>query len=295
MTGTIGHAGRSQEQALLSDCIAEARQTLVAAGLKPEDAVLDADVLARHILGWDLARLLAHNREPASREFSEAFRVAIARRANREPVAYITGHREFWGLGFAVSPATLVPRPETEFIVEEALSLIPAGEKQTVLDIGTGSGCLAIAIARDRPEVTAIATDISHDALLVARRNARSLDVSTRVRFVRTDLAAGIRLKADLIVSNPPYVPEQATTALPADVVRYEPSTALFGGRDGLSVIRRLFAETPRNLASGGAFIVEFGFGQEADVKLAAEREAWQVVRVLHDLQGIARTMVLRR
>jgi release factor glutamine methyltransferase len=295
MTGTIGQPGRSQEQARLSDCIAQARHTLVAVGFKPEDAALDAEVLARHVLGWDLARLLAYDREPASTEFADRFRAAITRRANREPVAYITGHREFWGLDFLVTPATLIPRPETEFIVEEALRLIPAEEKRTVMDIGTGSGCLAVAIAHDRPLIRAIATDASQDALLVARHNANRLGVLPRARFVRTDLAAAIGVKADLIVSNPPYVPDGDTDTLPADVVSYEPSAALFGGHDGLAVIRRLFAEAPRNLASAGSFIVEFGFDQEAVVRLAAEREAWHVVKVLHDLQGIPRTMVLRR
>jgi release factor glutamine methyltransferase len=280
---------------MLFERIAAARQTLVNAGFRPEDAAFDADVLARHVLGWDLARLLAHNREPASSEFIERFQAAIARRARREPVAFITGHREFWGLDFTVTPATLVPRPETEAIVEEAVRLLPAAETRTVLDVGTGSGCLAVAIAHERPLATVIATDISHAALVVARQNARTHGVASRVRFVHTDLVAGIRARADVIVSNPPYVPDQTAVVLPPDVVRYEPATALFGGLDGLSVIRRLFADAPQNLAPGGAFIVEFGFGQEDDVQLVAEREEWRVDQVLHDLQGIARTFILRR
>jgi release factor glutamine methyltransferase len=279
----------------LFERIAAARETLVNAGLPPDDAALDANVLARHVLGWDLARLLAHNREPAPSDFADRFQTLIARRARREPVAFITGHREFWGLDFVVTPATLVPRPETERIVEEALRVLPDGEMATILDVGTGSGCLVVAITHERPLIAAIATDISHDALVVARQNAEVHGVSSRIRFVRTDLAAGVNVQADLIVSNPPYVPDQTAIVLPPDVVRYEPASALFGGMDGLSIIRRLFADAPQQLAPGGTFIVEFGYGQDDDVLAIAEREGWRVDDVLYDLQGIARTLVLRR
>ena len=279
----------------LHEQIAAGRQALVAAGFCAETAALDAEVLARHVLGWDRARLLAHDREPPSREFAEQFQAAVARRVRREPVALITGHREFWGLDFRVTSATLVPRPESEMIVEEALRLLPYDAHCTVLDIGTGSGCLGVSIAHDRPRARGIATDISHDALLVARQNAGSHGVADRITFLRTDLAAGLRLCADLIVSNPPYVPERPAAALPVDVVRYEPANALFGGPDGLAVIRRLFATVGEHLAPGGTLIVEFGFGQEDEVREAAEREGWHVLRILHDLQGIARTIVARR
>jgi release factor glutamine methyltransferase len=280
---------------LLFERIAAGRQTLVEAGFSPADAIFDAEVLARHVLGWDLARLVAHNREPVTPEFVEQFEAAIERRARREPVAFITGHREFWGLEFAVTPATLVPRPETELIVEEALRLLPVSAPAAVLDIGTGSGCVGVAIAHERPGAMVIATDLSHAALLVARRNAATHGVASRVRFVQTDLAAGIGAHVNLIVSNPPYVPEVMAPGILPDVLRYEPHTALFGGSDGLSIIRRLFTEARQHLAPGGTFIVEFGFGQEDDVRTAAEREGWQVDRALHDLQGIARTIVLRR
>ncbi|MGH9372163.1 MAG: peptide chain release factor N(5)-glutamine methyltransferase [Vicinamibacterales bacterium] len=275
--------------------IAAGRQALVDAGFKPEDAALDADVLARHVLGWDLARLLAHDREPATPAFSERFQAVIGRRVRREPVAFITGHREFWGLDFEVTPATLVPRPETEMIVDEALRLFPESASPTVLDVGTGTGCLAVAIAVERPRARMTATDISHAALLVARRNAHAHGVAGRVRFVRTDLARGLRVPADLIVSNPPYVPDQTASSLPADVASYEPATALFGGSDGLAVIRRLFAGARHHLAPGGTFIVEFGFGQEDSVRQLASDHGWHVAGLLHDLQGIPRTIVLRR
>ena len=286
---------RPQDLGSVQDRIAAARRALVGAAFRPEDAALDAEVLARDILGWDRARLLARGREPATADFVERFQHAIDRRLNREPVAFITGHREFWGLEFRVTPATLVPRPETEMIVEEALRLLPDGAAAVILDVGTGTGCLAVALAHARPAARIVATDISHDALLVAAENARTHDVAGRVRFVRADLTAGLSVSADLIVSNPPYVPDQPGLGLPRDVVRYEPASALFGGVDGLAVMRRLLAGAAEQLAPGGRFIVEFGFGQEDAVREIAADAGWTVHGVLHDLQGIARTIVLGR
>ena len=284
-----------RDRETLSSRIAAARLALTDAGFTTEDASLDAEVLARDVLGWDRARLLAHGRDPAPPDFVVRYQSAIARRLRREPVAMITGHREFWDLDFLVTPATLVPRPETELIVEEALRILSPDVHATVLDIGTGTGCLAVALAHERRWLRVVATDVSHAALLVAMTNARKHDVARRIRFIRTDLAAGLSLRAELIVSNPPYVPDQTAVVLPPDVVRYEPATALFGGTDGLAVVRRLLASAPEHLAPGGRFIVEFGFGQEDDVREVAENTGWQIDRVLHDLQGIARTIVLGR
>jgi release factor glutamine methyltransferase len=277
----------------LFERVAAGRRRLIEAGFAAGDAALDAEVLARHVLGWDLAQLLARHREAAPPQFAERFDELIARRARREPVALIIGRREFWGLDFLVTPATLVPRPETEFIIEEALRRVPPHGACTVLDIGTGTGCLAVAITYERPAARAVATDISHEALLVARQNATAHGVAARVGFVRTDLAAGVAVHADLIVSNPPYVPDAA--ALAPDVGRYEPPSALFGGPDGLHIMRRLLTEVPAQLAPGGVLIVEFGYGQEDGVRGLALATGWHVERVLHDFQGIARTIVLRR
>lgn len=281
--------------ASLHEHIAAARRALAGAGFPAADAALDAEVLARDVLGWDRTRLITQGGDPAPPEFIERFDRAVERRLRREPVAFITGHREFWGLDFLVTPATLVPRPETELIVEEALRIVPSDRHATFLDVGTGSGCLAVTLARERPSARVVATDLSLEALLVARRNAVRHGVSDRVRFVRTDLMSGLSLAADLIVANPPYVPENSANALPPDVVRYEPPAALFGGPDGLAVIRRLLADASLHLAPGGRFIVEFGFGQEHSVRELARRSGWTVVRVVNDLQGIARTIVLGR
>jgi release factor glutamine methyltransferase len=278
----------------LHERITAARRQLVEAGISADAASLDADVLARHVLGWDRAQLLSRHRDKAPDGFAERFQPLIDRRSRREPVAFLTGSREFWGLDFTVTRDTLVPRPETELIVEEALRLLPA-RRSAILDIGTGSGCLAVSLAVERAADVVVATDISASALLVAAGNARRHGVQDRVHFVRTDLAAGLVIQADLVVSNPPYVPNQDSAVLPTDVVRYEPATALFGGPDGMTIIERLFASVPPLLAPGGTFIVEFGYGQEDDVRAAAERHGWQVRRTLHDLQEIARTAVLEK
>lgn len=276
--------------------IADGRRILRQAGFADDHASLDADVLARHVLGWDRARLIARHREPPPPHFAERFSDLIARRALREPVALIVGRREFWGLDFAVTRATLVPRPESELIVEEALRWIaPDAPDVRVLDIGTGTGCLAVSIASERPAAFVVATDVSLGALLVARTNAIAHGVEHQVRLVQTDLATGLATAADVIVCNPPYVPESAAAGLAPDVVRYEPGTALFGGADGLLVVRRLLAGAAGHLAPGGVLVVEFGYGQDDSVHDLAVAAGWRVERMLHDIQGIPRTIVLRR
>jgi release factor glutamine methyltransferase len=274
--------------------IAQARSRLAAAGIPPQDASFDAEVLARHALGWDRAHLLAHGRDLAPEGFAERYDALIARRVNREPVAQILGTREFWGLDFEVTPDVLVPRPETELIVEEALAFARAQTCGSVIDIGTGSGCIAISIARELPDVRIIAVDASGAALAVARRNAERLAVADRITFKHSDLFEQVAVTADLIVSNPPYMAKADEHALQPEVVQFEPHAALFGGDDGLSVVRRLFADAHAHLAPDGRLIMEFGFGQEAAVRAAAEDAGWEIVRTRADLQGIPRTIVLR-
>jgi release factor glutamine methyltransferase len=276
----------------LHDRITAARRQLADAGLSAATASIDADVLARHVLGWDRAQLVTRSREPAPEDFGERYQRLIDRRARREPVAFLTGSREFWGLDFMVSPDTLVPRPETELVVEEALRALPAG-RSTLLDVGTGSGCLAVSLAVERPSALVVATDLSYPALLVAAANARRHGVGGRVHLVCADLASGLRMQADVIVSNPPYVADRDAPAMLPDVVNYEPAMALFGGPDGMTLTTRLMATVPPLLAPGGVLIIEFGCGQEDAVRDAAEREGWQVRRIVPDLQGIARTAVL--
>lgn len=267
----------------------------MAAGLPPRDARFDAEVLARHVLGWDRAMLITRGREAVPAGFEARFADVVSRRAGREPVALIIGEREFWGLDFEVSSDVLVPRPETEFLVEEALEVARAQGVRTIVDVGTGSGCVAVALATELPEATLTATDLSQHALAVAQRNAFRHSVDGRIRFVRADLMQGLRLQAELIVSNPPYVPRAAAAVLQPEVARYEPATALYGGDDGLSLIRRLLAEAPARLAPEGRLVFEFGDGQEDAVRAAADEAGWQVLQIRPDLQAIARVATLRR
>jgi release factor glutamine methyltransferase len=273
--------------------IAEARQRLIKAGLPGEDASLDAEVLARHVLGWDRTALLTRGLEPATSAFLEQFEAAVARRAAREPVALITGHREFWGLDFEITRDVLIPRPETELIVEAALELSNGVGRQRIVDVGTGSGCLAISLATALTTAHVVATDISEAALAVARRNAEHHRVNGRIHFARTNLLDAIRGRVDLIVSNPPYVPDAAQ--LPSDVADYEPPRALFAGPDGLAVLRRLITTGWSRLAPTGALIVEFGFGQADSIRALSKGAGWHQVELRKDLQGIPRIAVMRR
>ena len=203
--------------AQLHERLAQARRMLVDAGVDPDEAAIDAEVLARHVLGWDRASLLIHFREPAPPGLDPFFPQLLARRIAREPVAYIVGQREFWGRAFEVTPAVLVPRPETEIIVEEVLDEARSGAGAgSIVDVGTGSGCLAVTLALECPDSRVWATDLSLDALAVAKRNARRHGVEERVAFVRCDVLEGIDVRADMIVSNPPYIPAGDANRAPA-------------------------------------------------------------------------------
>lgn len=274
--------------------IAVARAVLVGAGIPEQDAALDAEVLARHVLAWDRATLLAHGREPAPPGFDSAFDALIARRALREPVAQIVGRREFWGLDFEVTPDVLIPRPETELVVEEAVNYAREHPSRTAVDVGTGSGCIAVSVAHELPGVRITAIDCSDAALAVARRNAARHGVSDRISFQSTDLLNGVAGPFDLILSNPPYVPEDDAPTLQPEVVQFEPRAALFGGVDGLAVIRRLLQDARSRLAEHGRLIIEFGLGQDREISRIAEETGWVLVRMRKDLQGIPRTAVLR-
>jgi len=295
----------------IRDGVTSARDRLVKAGIEPGEAALDAELLAREVLGWDMARYIAHSDEPVPDSFATVFEALVGRRERRQPMSLILGHREFWGLEFDVTGDVLTPRPETELIVEEALAQVrccwpdgspqwrrrPAGGPRLLLaDVGTGSGCLAVALAREIGGARVVATDVSAAALEVARCNARRHGVADRVTFVRTFLLDGVSGPFDLVVSNPPYVPADLFETLPPEVREHEPRLALDGGADGLDTIRGLLAQAVTRLAPGGHLIVEFGVGQEGGVMQAAAR--WpplQLQRIRRDLQGIPRTVVLTK
>lgn len=221
----------------------------------------------------------------------------VARRAAREPIAYITGRQDFWDLTFEVSPAVLIPRPETEIIVEAALDLFPHPEAPlAIADICTGSGCLAVALARERPRAAILATDVSAPALEVARRNAVRHGVAHRIRFLLADLLRGVDEPLDLIVANPPYVQRRDRVSLQPEVREHEPEVALFAGEDGLFVIRGLVAQSAAHLKPGGIVMFEFGYGQDVEVEqLIASAPGLTLLELRRDLQGIARTAIAQR
>jgi release factor glutamine methyltransferase len=279
--------------------ILRARDRLAQAGLPQAEADLDARLLARHVLGWDAARLLTDQREEAPPDFGRRYDEAVARRARREPVAYITRVREFWGIPFEVSADVLVPRPETELLVEEAVTALRDSSQWgsagggVVVDVGTGSGCIAVSLAREAPGALVIGTDVSAAALRVARRNAARFAPDGRIRFVRTDLLTGLAVRADVVVSNPPYVADGDAPGLAPEVGGHEPRGALFGGPDGLGVIRRLLDQAASRLRPGGRLLFEFGFGQGDVVEeLISADGRYTIVGIRRDLQGIPRAAV---
>jgi release factor glutamine methyltransferase len=277
----------------LADQVARGLERLVAAGIREDEARRDAELLARHALGWDRAAWLASRRDAASSQFVSEYEALVVRRAAREPISLIVGRREFWGLEFDTRPGALIPRPETELIVEEALQEVANVDAPLVADVGTGSGCLAVALASELPGARIVATDVSAPALEIARGNAEKHGVAARVHLVLANLLDSLAARFDLIVSNPPYVKSGDRPALGREVRDYEPAVALFGGPDGLDAIRALLGRAPACLMPEGRLILEFGYGQEPDVVALARSAGFDVLRVRADLQGIPRVAVL--
>jgi release factor glutamine methyltransferase len=277
--------------------VGAARQQLRDAGVSQTESELDARLLAQHVLGWTTEQFYVDAHAPAPDGFAQRYDSLVARRSAREPLAYIVGYREFWGLDFEVSPAVLIPRPSTELIVEAMLDLFPDRHGPlAVADVCTGCGCLAVAIAHERPAATIVASDISHEALVVAHRNAVRWDVGDRITFTHADLLAGIDATFDAIVANPPYVLANAGPALSPEVRDHEPAVALYGGVDGMTLLTRLATEAPGRLRQGGYLMFEFGLGQDIEVDdLIEATPGLTRVDVRRDLQGIARTMIAVR
>ena len=282
--------------ARLRDLVDAASARLAVAGVPAREAALDADLLMRDALDWDHATWLTRRDDAAGPEAAQAFAARITRRAAREPVAYIRGVQEFYGRTFLVARGVLIPRPETELLVDEATALLAALPAPRVADIGTGSGCLAITLALECPATTVVATDISPEALAVARVNVDRHDVAGRVRLVETSLLDGVALPFDLIVTNPPYVPDTDARSLAPEVMAYEPPTALFAGADGLRDVRAIVTLAVTALAPGGALVMEIGTGQWPRVRtLLAEAGLGMQACVRHDLQDIPRAVVATR
>lgn len=278
----------------VAECARDAAATLIGAGFAQDDARRDAGVLARHVLGWDTAAWLVHGREEAAPSLPATLDSLIRRRARGEPVAYLVGTKEFWGRPFIVSPEVLIPRPETEGLVERVLRWVadrPAGDAPLiVVDVGTGSGCIAVTLAAECPALRVIATDTSVGALAVAASNAHRHAVADRISFTHACLMADATT-VDLVVSNPPYVADRDRPGLMRDVRDFEPAAALFGGADGLDVIRALIPVAFRRLREGGALMMEVGSGQAADVAALFSRAGLTAVSATNDLAGVARVV----
>jgi release factor glutamine methyltransferase len=282
--------------------LARALETLTqafrAAGI--DTPQLDARVLAGHALGIGRARLVADGERLLDAQEIDALDALAARRIAHEPVARIVGTREFWSLALAVSPAVLVPRPDTETVVEAARDAVTAsGGRQRplrVLDIGTGTGALLLALLTELPAATGVGTDISEAALAVARDNAARLALDTRCAFVVCDIAQGVDGPFDLVVSNPPYIASAEIATLAPDVRDYDPRLALDGGPDGLAAYRAIAADAKRLLAPDGMLVVELGAGQEdAVARLFTQAGLAVPAPARKDLGGIARALLARR
>ena len=263
---------------------------------------LAAELLLLHALGRDRTWLYVNSEAAVDEATAKIFFELIALRAAGKPTQYLTGKQEFWGLEFEVTPAVLIPRPETEHVVEAALERLGAERVNAPLrmaDIGTGSGCIAVALAKELPKSEIFATDISAEALAVARRNAKRHGVAERVRFVECNLLDGVDADAaefDGIVSNPPYVAREERELLPREVREHEPQAALFAGPSGTEIYEPLVAQAEKRLRRRGLLVVEIGYGALERVRpMLSDPAAWKDIRVANDLAGIPRVLSAER
>jgi len=262
---------------------------------------MNAELLLRHILGCDRAYLFAHPERQLTEDEQSRYAAALAERSRGLPAQYITGHQEFWGMDLIVTPAVLIPRPETEHIIEAVLELVKSGvgavhspeRELRIADVGTGSGCIAIALAKELPKAEIHATDISSAALEVARANAARHQLNARIHFHHADLLAGLTPPFDIIVSNPPYVGESEEDQVQLEVRKFEPHSAIFGGPTGSEIIARLVPQARNLLRPEGWLILEIS-GTIVD-RVRELLHEWPDVDVLRDLQSIPRVVRARK
>jgi release factor glutamine methyltransferase len=280
----------------VSESVDRAARILTEAGFGVVEARTDVAVLARHALDWTTAEWAMRLRDVAPPDLADRLAAMTMRRARHEPIAYITGTREFYGRPFRVTPSVLIPRPETEGLIEEALKLCRTDSAPLIVDVGTGSGCIAVTLALECPASRVVGTDISAAALDVAQSNARTLHAAAAefVKVAAGDFVPSYLTNVDLIVSNPPYVSERDRESLPIDVREFEPHTALFGGDDGLNLIRRLIPAAASALKRGGALLMEIGAGQAGAMPGLLSAAGLELLDVRPDLQGIPRIVVAR-
>ncbi|HEX3280429.1 MAG TPA: peptide chain release factor N(5)-glutamine methyltransferase [Pyrinomonadaceae bacterium] len=281
----------------IAQAILEGANKLRKAGVPDERR--EAGSLLMYVLARDRSYILTHAEAELSNEQQERFIAALDERAQGKPLQYITGRQEFFGLEFEVNGDVLIPRPETELLVEAALSLVTQNDAPFICDVGTGSGCIVVTLLHQLPGARAIALDISPAALAVAERNATRHGVHERLSFIASDCFSGLGPASgsgfDLIVSNPPYVAARAIDGLQREVRDFEPRAALVSGDDGLAVIRRLLLESGEQLKSGGFLLFEIGFDQHDAVQQLIDENCWKLLEVFDDLQGIPRTVALSK
>lgn len=266
------------------------------AGPHPDRARRDAETLLLHVLGKNRAWLLAHLDDQFAGCGAIGYAGMLDRRAKGEPIQYITGQAEFYGLPFHVTREVLIPRPETEHLIEKIIEFAPLFPRPRIADVGTGSGAIAIALAHEWSQAMITAIDISDPALQVAEQNAKRIGVVDRIRFLQGDLLAPVSdERFELVVSNPPYVPDTDRALIAVEVREHEPPVALYGGEDGLEIYRRLFPAAYGVLVPAGYIAVEIGFSQRADVESLLKHCGFQNVEFTHDLQGIPRVASARR
>jgi len=282
----------------IAESIFEAAQILRDAGIS--EARREAGSLLEYVIERDRTFIIAHADHRISKKQLQTFRQIVVRRAKGEPLQYITGRQAFFGLDFEVTPAVLIPRPETELLVETALAILSpvVDEESDICDVGTGSGCIAVTLLHERPRAQAIGIDISETAIQVAQRNAGRHGVAERMRFIASDMFSALspdETKFDLIVSNPPYIAGSTLAELQREVRDHEPRGALTPGADGLLIIRRLLSESGTFLKPGGHLLVEIGFDQGAEVSRLVDPNIWQLLAIHQDLQGIPRVLALQK
>jgi release factor glutamine methyltransferase len=265
-------------------------------GPHPERALQDAEFLLMHVLGKDRAWMLAYWKDEIGTDASIPYHSAIERRRSGEPIQYITGEAEFFGLPFRVTRDVLIPRPETEHVVEKVIELAAGMARPQIVDVGTGSGAIAVSVAAKIPSAAIAAIDISAAALDLARENAKRNGVTDRIRFLDGNLLAPVsEKKFDFVVSNPPYVPETDRTSLSVEVREYEPGLALFAGADGLAVYRRLIPAAYDALVPSGWIVLEIGYGQQEAIRSLLAESKFMEIGFTADLQGIPRVAYARR
>jgi release factor glutamine methyltransferase len=287
----------SNKPVTLRESLASAISRLTAANVPSPR--LNAELLLMFTLECDRAYLHAHPEAKLSADEQHRYDQALAQRERGVPAQYITGHQEFWGMDFLVTPAVLIPRPETEHVIETVRDLVRVGRAPSptdslrIVDVGTGSGCIALALAKELPNLEISATEISPAALEIARANAARLQLAARVQFHQTDLLQGLESGGfDFVVSNPPYVGESEEEQVQLEVRKHEPRNAVFGGATGLEVIERLIPQACRALKPSGWLVMEIsGTIAERVLELLA---GWNDVQVVNDLQGIPRVISAR-